>query len=80
MQDEVIEEYSRPFPGEVVEIYTRPLPDVHGARKAAGGKKTEAAPLAGLSASAGDRGRHYGSHRRRSMGTGDAPGRVYRGV
>ena len=26
MQDEVIEEYSRPFPGEVVETYTRPLP------------------------------------------------------
>ena len=26
MQDEVIEEYSRPFPGEVMETYTRPLP------------------------------------------------------
>ena len=26
MQDEVIEEYRRPFPGEVVETYTRPLP------------------------------------------------------
>lgn len=39
MQDEVIEEYSRPFPGEVVETYTRPLPTSMAPAKPQAAKK-----------------------------------------